>query len=109
MLTVRPDLQGAGVGRRLLDEAEQFARRRFAATTIEMTVIDLRTELIDWYRRRGYEPTGETRPFPYGDARFGLPRRDDLRFVVLRRALAAPEGGDGDGDGDGDGGDPATA
>ncbi|MDE2348872.1 MAG: GNAT family N-acetyltransferase [Gammaproteobacteria bacterium] len=88
MLTVRPDLQRAGIGRRLLGAAEAFAQRRFAATRIEMTVIEARTELIDWYRRRGYAPTGETRPFPYGDARFGLPRREDLRFVVLRRALA---------------------
>ena len=93
MLTVRPDLQSAGIGRRLLAAAEEFARREFGAATIEMTVIDVRTELIDWYRRRGYESTGEIRPFPYGDARFGLPRRDDLRFLVLRRRI----GGNGAG------------
>ena len=89
MLTVRPELQRAGIGRRLLGAAEAFARRDFGAATIEMTVIDVRTELIDWYRRRGYESTGEIRPFPYGDARFGLPRRADLRFLVLRRRIGA--------------------
>ena len=53
-----------------------------------MTVVDLRPELIGWYQRRGYQLTGEIRPFPYEDQRFGLPKRDDLRFVVLRRRIA---------------------
>jgi hypothetical protein len=28
-------------------------------------------------------------PFPYGDERFGEPKRPDLRFVVLRKELTA--------------------
>jgi hypothetical protein len=52
-----------------------------------MTVIASRTELIDFYLRRGYTETGETRPFPYGDERFGVPRRDDLVFNVLTKDL----------------------
>ena len=48
-----------------------------------MTVIVQRDELIAWYERRGYVRTGRFKPFPYGDTRFGLPRRDDLRFEVL--------------------------
>ena len=52
---------------------------------MEMTVIAQREDLIAWYERRGYTRTGETRPFPYGDERFGRPRRDDLVFVVLRK------------------------
>jgi hypothetical protein len=51
-------------------------------------VIAQRTELIAWYRRRGFESTGETRPFPYGDARYGRPLRDDLVFAVLARPLS---------------------
>jgi hypothetical protein len=54
-----------------------------------MTVIAQRTELIAWYERRGYAPTGETQPFPYGDPHFGLPKRKDLYFVVLRKPLSA--------------------
>ena len=64
---------------------------------MEMTVIAQRSELIAWYQRRGYELTGETRPFPYDNARAGLPRRDDLQFVVLedaRPALARSRLGD---------------
>jgi hypothetical protein len=54
-----------------------------------MTVIGQRTDLIEWYARRGYAPTGEQRPFPYGDERFGIPLRDDLVFVVLVKPLRA--------------------
>jgi len=52
-----------------------------------MTVVNIRDTLIAWYQRRGYVLTGETRPFPYGDSRFGEPRRDDLSFVVLEKHL----------------------
>jgi ribosomal protein S18 acetylase RimI-like enzyme len=88
MLTVRPDLQAAGIGRQLLAAAEAYARRTLAARRIEMTVINVRDELIAWYERRGYVRTGEQRPFPYGDERFGRPLRADLCFVVLQRELA---------------------
>jgi ribosomal protein S18 acetylase RimI-like enzyme len=87
MFAVRPMLQGGGVGRELLDRAEAYARDRFAASTMQMAVIAQRAELIAWYERRGYARTGETQPFPYGDERFGLPRIDDLHFVVLEKSL----------------------
>lgn len=52
-----------------------------------MTVLRQRPELIAWYERRGYRRTHEERAFPYGDARFGEPRRDDLAFTVLEKAV----------------------
>jgi hypothetical protein len=55
---------------------------------MEMTVIEQRPELIAYYERRGFVRTGEFRDFPYGDERFGLPLRDDLRMVVLAKRLA---------------------
>lgn len=88
MLTVRPTLQTGGLGRRLLVAAERWAATHWGARAVVMTVITQRIELIAWYERRGYRATGETAPFPYGDARFGEPRRPDLHFVVLRKALA---------------------
>jgi len=87
MFAVRPGLQGSGTGSELLTYAEDYARAEFAGTSMEMTVIGQRTELIAWYERRGYVRTGEARPFPYGDERFGLPRRDDLHFIVLTKQL----------------------
>jgi ribosomal protein S18 acetylase RimI-like enzyme len=88
LLTVQPDLQAAGIGRRLLAAGEAWAAERFGSLYVEMTVVEQRGELIAWYERRGYRATGEIRPFPYEDERFGLPKRDDLRFVVLRRRIA---------------------
>lgn len=87
MLTVDARLQARGLGRRLIDEAERVSRERFGATRMEMTVIVQRSELIEWYERRGYRLTGETRPFPATDPRFGVPRRSDLAFVVMEKAL----------------------
>ncbi|WP_374599108.1 GNAT family N-acetyltransferase [Brevundimonas sp.] len=87
MLTVQADLQDQGLGRRLIAEAETLARTRYAATRMEMTVIVQRGELIEWYQRRGYVLTGETRPFPATDPRFGIPRRNDLAFVVMEKPL----------------------
>ncbi|MDE2265913.1 MAG: GNAT family N-acetyltransferase [Alphaproteobacteria bacterium] len=86
MLTVRPDLQDRQLGRGLLAEAEAVIRKR-GARRVRMTVVNIRDTLIAWYVRRGYEPTGETRPFPYGDIRCGEPRRDDLHFIVLEKQL----------------------
>ena len=87
MLSVDPARQAGGLGRRLVAAAEVAARDQFGAARMEMTVIVQRTELIAWYQRLGYVRTGETRPFPATDPRFGLPRRDDLAFTVLARSL----------------------
>ncbi|WP_312166661.1 GNAT family N-acetyltransferase [Phenylobacterium sp.] len=86
MLTVRPDLQDRRLGRTLLAAAEDHARAQ-GARRVRMTVIQIRDTLIAWYERRGYARTGETRPFPYADLRFGQPVRDDLEFIVMERAL----------------------
>jgi ribosomal protein S18 acetylase RimI-like enzyme len=88
MFSVQPLQQGGGLGRQLLAEAERIARDDWAAATMIMTVIAQRTELIAWYERRGYRRTGETEPFPYGNERYGIPRRPDLVFAVLAKPLA---------------------
>lgn len=87
MFSVRPEAQGCGTGRALLAEAERVARDEWRARAMRMSVIDARAELIAWYERRGYRRTGEYKPFPYGDARFGIPKRDDLRFEWLVKDL----------------------
>jgi ribosomal protein S18 acetylase RimI-like enzyme len=87
MFAVRPELQGQGMGKRFLAEAEGFARDRLGCVTMRMLVITLRAELIAWYERRGYRRTGELDVFPYGDERFGIPLRDDLKFEVMSKNL----------------------
>ncbi|MFD4256836.1 GNAT family N-acetyltransferase [Streptomyces sp. NPDC058534] len=87
MFAVSPALQGEGLGRTIIAEAERQARETWAATEMHMTVISVREDLIAWYERRGYRRTGKMTPFPYGDERFGLPLRDDLRFELLVKPL----------------------
>ena len=89
LLTVDPLLQARGLGKMLIEAAEREAASRFGAKRMEMTVIRQRSELIAYYVRRGYAPTGEERPFPLDDPRFGLPRSRDLAFAVLARKLNA--------------------
>ncbi|MFO6447602.1 GNAT family N-acetyltransferase [Erythrobacter sp. NE805] len=80
MLCVAPTLQSGGLGRRLLDAAEEHGRA-LGLAAMEMTVIDSRESLIAWYVRRGYAFTGERRPFP-------VLRDPPVTFVVLEKPLA---------------------
>ncbi|MEU9012351.1 GNAT family N-acetyltransferase [Streptomyces sp. NPDC048479] len=88
MFAVRPGLQGAGLGRQIIAEAERIARERWSVREMQMTVISVRHELIAWYVRRGYRRTGKLSPFPYGDERVGVPQRDDLAFELLVKDLS---------------------
>lgn len=57
MLAVDPALQAAGIGKQLLAEAEAYAHDHFQAEQMVLIVIELRTELIAFYERRGYQQT----------------------------------------------------
>jgi len=64
LLCIDPTLQAGGYGKLLVTAAEDTARDVFGATTMEMTVIDVRRTLIAFYERRGYRVSGEKRDFP---------------------------------------------
>ena len=85
LLSVRPNLQGKGVGKKLLKAAEDYAHQH-ACRTIYMSVISVRTELIAWYERHGYSLTGERKPFIAPDERWGIPRKT-LEFVMMEKML----------------------
>ncbi|MCE3010702.1 MAG: GNAT family N-acetyltransferase [Proteobacteria bacterium] len=85
MFTVHPELQGRGLGKEILAGAEKYCQSQWGSHRIEMTVIRQRPELIDWYERRGYKKTGRTQDFPYGDERFGIPKRPDLVMEILTK------------------------
>lgn len=89
MFSVDPAQQGGGIGKQVMEAAEAHAARTWGVAVMQMTVIDIRDELIAFYERRGYQRTGIKKPFPYGDERFGIPKRDDLRFEILEKPLAA--------------------
>ncbi|MFT4083575.1 MAG: GNAT family N-acetyltransferase [Nocardioides sp.] len=87
MFSVDPRLQGAGLGKLVMAEAERIAVEEWGAEQMEMSVIRQREDLIAFYLRRGYRRTGEFLPFPYGDERYGIPQRDDLEFACLAKPL----------------------
>ncbi|MCD9087761.1 GNAT family N-acetyltransferase [Stenotrophomonas sp. SY1] len=89
MFAVNPKAQGGGVGKQMMLQAERHVLEQWQLPLIQMTVIDCRDELIAFYERRGYVRTGIKKPFPYGDERFGIPKRDDLQFEVLEKPLGA--------------------
>jgi ribosomal protein S18 acetylase RimI-like enzyme len=62
MFSVSPQLQGGGIGKQILQAAEEYARH-LQCVSIYMSVVSVRTELIDWYKRHGYADTGERKPF----------------------------------------------
>ena len=86
MLAVTPLGQGRGVGKFLISAAEDYGRQH-GCTISKMTVISVRAELIAFYERLGYHPTGGTEPFPT-DTRFGIPNQP-LILLVLEKPLGA--------------------
>jgi ribosomal protein S18 acetylase RimI-like enzyme len=83
LLGVDPLLQAAGLGKLLIAAAEHEAATRFGANMMEMSVIELRAELVAYYERRGYARTGEFRPFP-------IQTTPPLRLMVLAKPLGSP-------------------
>jgi ribosomal protein S18 acetylase RimI-like enzyme len=85
MLSVAPQLQGSGVGKQMLQAAEEYTRH-LQCTSIYMSVISLRTELINWYKRHGYTDTGERKPFIEDD--ISGKHLQPLEFMILEKLIA---------------------
>lgn len=85
MLTVSPEIQNSGIGKKILKFAEDYASK-LDLTKIMMTVISVREELISWYKRHGYFDTGIKEPFPMDNPEFGLPKQT-LEFIVLEKIV----------------------
>ena len=86
MLTVSPELQNSGIGKKLLQQAEVFAAE-LGLPKIVMTVISVREELISWYKRNGYVDTGVREPFPVSEV-FNPTTQEPLEFMVLEKIIS---------------------
>jgi ribosomal protein S18 acetylase RimI-like enzyme len=84
MFSVTPSLQGGGIGKKILAAAEEYAQS-VQCSSMYMHVISLRSELISWYKRRGYKETGTVIPFPE-DGLTGKHLRH-LEFLVLKKSV----------------------
>ena len=85
MLTVSPELQNSGIGKKMLAEAENQAKA-LGLSSIIMTVISVREELIAWYKRHGYLDTGEREVFPESEIHVTI-SDEPLEFVFLEKKL----------------------
>ena len=84
MFSVAPGMQGGGIGKKILAAAEEYAKKA-NSTAIYMSVISVRTELIDWYKRHGYADNGERKAFPK-DELTGT-HLQPLEFLILEKQI----------------------
>lgn len=85
MFSVKPELQGVGLGKEILKASEEYAFS-INCNSIYMSVISLRTELINWYKRNGYVETGEIKSFDE-DGITGK-HLQKLEFMILEKQIA---------------------
>lgn len=85
MLTVSPELQNSGIGKKMLAEAENHAKT-LGLSSIIMTVISVREELIAWYKRHGYVDTGEREAFPESHIHVTV-SEEPLEFIFLEKKI----------------------
>lgn len=84
MLSVVPQQQSAGIGKQLLRAAEEYGRNG-KCSFIFMSVISLRTELIEWYKRNGYYETGEKKEFEEDEVTGK--HLQPLEFILLEKNI----------------------
>ncbi len=85
LLAVEPGQQKRGLGRRLTAAAEEFARE-MGARFMDLTVVNLRTELPSIYEKLGYHITG-TAPFPADQ----MPVTQPCHFICMTKELGHRE------------------
>lgn len=86
MLAVSPAAQDKGIGKKLLKAAEEFALSN-NLHKITLTVISIRTELINWYKRHGYVPTGNSIAFQEIEGRFGEPKIPQIDLIEMEKSI----------------------
>ncbi|WP_411870198.1 GNAT family N-acetyltransferase [Vulcanococcus limneticus] len=89
LLAVTPRHQGKGIGTRLLDHAERYARTTLGSEQFTICVLTARTELMDFYGRRGYQRTGIVADYPRL-AGVGMPISPDLKTEALTKLAGHP-------------------
>jgi predicted N-acetyltransferase YhbS len=80
LLSVDPALQQSGLGSRLMTAGEEYCRER-GARFMDIYIVNLRTELPAFYRKRGYVENGAT-PFPAD-----VPTKQPCHFINMSKPL----------------------
>jgi ribosomal protein S18 acetylase RimI-like enzyme len=86
LFAVSPLAQGNGIGKSLLIAAAQHAVENNCAKIV-ISVISNRVELINWYKRHGYVPTGGSIAFEEIEGRFGDPKVSDIMLIEMEKVI----------------------
>jgi GNAT superfamily N-acetyltransferase len=89
MIAVKPVLQNKGYGREMIQAAEAITLREWRVTGFFMSVITVRTELIEFYERLGYERTGNLNDFPAQSDLWQV-KVPNLKFEYLIKIMRRP-------------------
>lgn len=81
MLSVAPELQGAGLGRRMVGVAEALCEAA-GAGAVSLKIVSVREELGRWYRSLGYREVG-TAPYEH------RPLKRPVHFIEMCKALGS--------------------
>lgn len=82
--SVHPSLQGNGIGKYILKQAETFALTELGTRKFVMFVVSQRSELIAFYERRGYVRTGQIEAYPLYLG-IGVPKVKGLTIEYLEK------------------------
>jgi GNAT superfamily N-acetyltransferase len=80
LLGVEPRRQGTGLGRKLMDAAEQLFRDAHCVA-VDLRIVSARTPLPGFYRHLGYVETG-TAPFAHD-----VPTKVPCHYIVMSKSL----------------------
>lgn len=86
MLAVMPEQQAQGIGKSIMQEAENLAKKH-DCDRIAITVVSSRLELISWYERRGYRMNGESISFEELKGNFGIPLIQNIQLIGMEKSL----------------------
>jgi len=87
MLAVMPGQQARGMGKSIMQEAENLAKKH-DCDRIAIPVISSRLELISWHERRGYRMNGESINFDELKGNFGILLIQDIQLIGMEKSLA---------------------
>lgn len=86
LLTVAPNQQQLGIGNKMLRFAESYSKETHNSIKSQILVLLNRSELVNYYLRRGYEISDKRYEYPI-DANFGTPLSKDIVVVLMEKSL----------------------
>lgn len=86
LFAVKPSIQNKGIGKKVLELAEEYAKLKFFIKKFIMVVISQREELIEYYQRRGYSKNGTIKEYPK-NLDVGIPLTNNLTIEYLEKDI----------------------